>query len=191
MGRTNFTLCANEFIGNNSKYTNFIYKGTLPSPGLISRNYTSQITYEGCLKLCGSGVQYYSWDQISNTILTWTLPVLGITLLAPFESNAFWETVFTLSRWIGNPIASIASTLWNIKITGKCAMLVSCRKRVIGFATDPPQSLRGHTTECILGRPSCSVQGTARRAALRNEPICSDARFPLYSGLYESIYYTS
>lgn len=52
------------------------------------------------------------------------LPVIGLILQAPFESNANFKTFLALARWIGNPIASISYVLWNIKITGKCAMMV-------------------------------------------------------------------
>ena len=52
------------------------------------------------------------------------LPVIGLILQAPFESNANVRTLLALARWIGNPIASISYVLWNIKVTGKCAMMV-------------------------------------------------------------------
>ena len=52
------------------------------------------------------------------------LPVIGLILQAPFESNRNFNSFLTLARWIGNPITSISYVLWNIKITGKCAMMV-------------------------------------------------------------------
>lgn len=52
------------------------------------------------------------------------LPVIGLIVQAPFESNKNLDSFLALSRWIGNPIASISYVLWNIKITGKCAMMV-------------------------------------------------------------------
>lgn len=52
------------------------------------------------------------------------LPVVGLILQAPFESNENFKSFLALARWIGNPIASISYVLWNIKITGKCAMMV-------------------------------------------------------------------
>ena len=52
------------------------------------------------------------------------MPVLGLLLQAPYESNAFLDTVFATARWVGSPIASLSYILWNIKVTGKCALLV-------------------------------------------------------------------
>ena len=45
-------------------------------------------------------------------------------LQAPYESNEFWQTVWAIARWVGSPIAALAYTLWNIKVSGKCAMMV-------------------------------------------------------------------
>lgn len=41
-----------------------------------------------------------------------------------FHEQCFWETIFSLARWVGNPIASLSYILWNIKVAGKCALLV-------------------------------------------------------------------
>lgn len=68
---------------------------------------------------------------------TWVLPIIGILLQAPFVSNAFWETVFSLARWIGSPMASLAYILWNIKVTGKCAMIVDMAVPYRDGTTDP------------------------------------------------------
>ena len=45
-------------------------------------------------------------------------------LQAPYESNEFWQTIWATARWVGSPVAALSYTLWNIKITGKCAMMV-------------------------------------------------------------------
>ena len=57
-------------------------------------------------------------------LLAQVLPVIGLLLQAPFESNENFKSFLALSRWIGNPIASISYVLWNIKVSGKCAMMV-------------------------------------------------------------------
>ena len=82
------------------------------------------ITYEGCRELCGTGSQYYAWKDAAATITTWVLPIIGLIVQAPFESNAFRRTVFALARWTGSPMATLSYTLWNIKITSRCAMMV-------------------------------------------------------------------
>lgn len=120
----NFTECAIRF-GNlaGDAAANFSYTG--PVFGVLnSPTRPSLITYEGCRQLCGSGNQYYSWTEITGTISTWVLPIIGLLLQAPFESNAFRRTVLAFFRWIGSPIASLSYTLWNIKVTGKSALMV-------------------------------------------------------------------
>lgn len=82
------------------------------------------ITYEGCRQLCGSGIEYYPWANASQTVTTWVLPIAGVLIQAPWESNEFWRTLFALTRWIGSPMATLSYTLWNVKVTGKCAMMV-------------------------------------------------------------------
>ena len=82
------------------------------------------ITLAGCNDLCGTGSEYYAWKAISQTITTWALPALGLVLSLPYESNVFWPTMAAMVRWIGNPVATLSYTLWNIKVTSKSALLV-------------------------------------------------------------------
>jgi hypothetical protein len=89
---------------------------------LIPPNPQSQITYHGCLALCGAGNEYNSWTVISATLTTWILPILGTLLQAPFESNAFWRTVKAINRWVGSPMSSMAAILCDIDVSGKCAL---------------------------------------------------------------------
>lgn len=120
MGRTNFTQCAIDYIGNQTLADLYGWKG--PVVG-IEINRTSQITEKGCYQVCGHGDDYYSWSSASSTITTWLLPVLGVLLQAPFESNAFWRTMFAIARWVGSPMVSLSYILWNIAVSGKCAMM--------------------------------------------------------------------
>ena len=130
--------CGREFASHN--YTNYTYYG--PIRGILKNMHPRPpfITVQGCHYLCGSGSDYYPWTDVSSTITTWVrtnlawrearslrekvLPVIGLILQAPFESNKNFKSILALARWIGNPIASISYVLWNIKITGKCAMMV-------------------------------------------------------------------
>jgi hypothetical protein len=89
---------------------------------LIEPNPKSQITYEGCKALCGDGNDWYPWSATSSAITTWVLPIIGTLLQAPFESNAFWRTIKAINRWIGSPMSSLAYILWNIEVSGKCAL---------------------------------------------------------------------
>ena len=117
---TTFTQCGLIYMHNTTLIDNFGYDG--PVIG-IPHNKSTQITYKGCQELCGTGNQLYPWQTTSSTITTWILPIIGILLQAPFESNAFWRTLLALTRWVGSPIASLSYVLWNIRVSGKCAMI--------------------------------------------------------------------
>lgn len=128
--RPDFDKCFADFNktqNENRTYdgnTSIIYQGRTylhhePSPE--ERRFI--VSTEGCRTLCGTGAQYYHWSQIAATITTWVLPVIGTLLQAPYEGNEFRKTLYALVRWIGSPIASLSYILWNIKVTGKCAML--------------------------------------------------------------------
>lgn len=131
---TNFAKCSTEFIrafANSSldlwNLKQFSYDGPVYGPlsklGGMNRTITL-VTLEGCRKICGTGNDYYDWKDSSATITTWLLPVVGLLLQAPYESNEFSRTLRALARWLGNPVASLSYTLWNIKITSKCALMV-------------------------------------------------------------------
>jgi hypothetical protein len=119
---TNLTQCRLDY--SNPSADDIARYGWSGPVKYIPRNATTQISFDGCQALCGTGSQLYPWGQQSSTITTWVLPVVGIILQAPFNSNAFWETVFSIARWIGSPVASLSYILWNIKVSGKCALIV-------------------------------------------------------------------
>ncbi|KAI4164139.1 MAG: hypothetical protein LQ342_002103 [Letrouitia transgressa] len=124
MGGPDFEACGNLFKqGANSTYAQYQYHG--PVSGLYAHNARPLlITVEGCKEICGTGTQYYPWKKSSATITTWVLPVLGLLLQLPFESNAFWPTLWALARWCGSPIATLSYVFWNIKVTSKSAMMI-------------------------------------------------------------------
>jgi hypothetical protein len=124
----NFTECGELFKSALSQtpnpYAKWAYLGPLRGVLRLSDR-PAVITTEGCLAVCGTGFQAYKWAEASNTITTWVLPVIGGLLLqAPFESNRFWRTFFSLTRWMGSPMSSLSNIFWNIKVTGKCALMV-------------------------------------------------------------------
>ncbi|KAF2093584.1 hypothetical protein NA57DRAFT_47952, partial [Rhizodiscina lignyota] len=118
---TNFTECAIRYMNNASLIARWNYSGPVRS---LEPNQSTQITVAGCNAVCGTAPDYYPWSQSSSTITTWILPVIGILLQAPFESNAFWRTMLAIVRWVGSPMASLSYILWNIKVTGTCALMV-------------------------------------------------------------------
>lgn len=120
MARTNFTECAAIYENNQTLIDRYGWTGPVVA---IEQNQTSTISREGCLAVCGVTPDYYPWAQSSSTITTWVLPSVGIFLQAPFESNASWATIGAICRWLGSPIAALSYVLWNIKVSGKCALL--------------------------------------------------------------------
>jgi hypothetical protein len=114
-----FTQCGKLYMSNDLLIALYNYSGPVVN---IPANPRTQISYQGCTALCGTGNAYYPWAETSATITTWVLPILGTLLQAPFESNVFWRTVKAINRWIGSPISSLASILWDIEISGRCAL---------------------------------------------------------------------
>ena len=134
--RPDFTQCASDFLnGSADTISKYIYQG--PVQGILANAETPILmTVQGCRELCGTGVDYYSWKDASNTITTWLLPICGLLLQVPYESNKNWTTVLVLGRWVGNPISSLAYLFWNIKITGKCALMVDMATRYEEFPAE-------------------------------------------------------
>jgi hypothetical protein len=87
------------------------------------------ITRAGCEALCGLGADTYDWMSIANSVTTWVFPIIGILLQAPFESNNTKGTLLSLLRWLGSPIGSLSYIFWNIKVSGKAALIVDMATR--------------------------------------------------------------
>ncbi|KAF2845471.1 hypothetical protein T440DRAFT_264896 [Plenodomus tracheiphilus IPT5] len=124
-GRIDFGQCAAKYSANTSEGAALreAWRWDGPIVGL-KRNHTTQISRQGCFEVCGTGTAYYSWNEVSSTITTWILPVIGTLLQAPFESNATRRTLLAIARWVGSPIASLSYVLWNIKVSAKAAVMV-------------------------------------------------------------------
>ena len=57
------------------------------------------------------------------------IPILGLLLLAPFEPGQNFDTMLPAFRWIGSPVSSLAYIFWNMKVTGRCALLIAMATR--------------------------------------------------------------
>jgi hypothetical protein len=119
----NFSQCGDLYTSTPSLIAKWNYTGPVR---VIAADPNTQITYAGCRALCGTGNDWYSWSLSSGFITTWVLPIIGILLQAPFQSNAFWRTIKAIMRWVGSPMSSLAYILWNIEISGKCALFGNC-----------------------------------------------------------------
>lgn len=68
--RPDFAACGAEFInGSSSIYSKYVYNGSVH--GILNAARPVLITLEGCRQLCGTGIEYYSWQDSSATITTW------------------------------------------------------------------------------------------------------------------------
>ncbi|KAL1645191.1 hypothetical protein SLS58_003897 [Diplodia intermedia] len=120
MPQPDFAQCGKDSIKNITAQALYGWTGKVIG---ITPNNSSQISSEGCRALCGTGSNYYPWSLASSTITTWILPIVGILLPAPSESNALLRTVLDTATWVGSPMASLAYILWNIKVSAKCALM--------------------------------------------------------------------
>ncbi|KAI9699765.1 MAG: hypothetical protein M1836_002800 [Candelina mexicana] len=136
MGGVDFVKCASDFRSNVTANPAYAATFGFQDPGNTTDTMNSTVTIAVCQLLCGKGRDYYAWDQVASTITTWVLPVIGILLQAPYESNKPLQTVLATCRWIGSPIASLSYILWNIKVTAKCAMMVDMS---VGYRERPGQ----------------------------------------------------
>ncbi|KAJ4346216.1 hypothetical protein N0V95_005582 [Ascochyta clinopodiicola] len=121
MGKINFDECATLYRNDATLQRLWGWNGTIIG---IDRNPTTLISREGCHHVCGDGIDYYLWKDVSGTITTWILPFVGTLLQAPFESNETRRTLLAITRWVGSPIASLSYVLWNIKVSAKAALMV-------------------------------------------------------------------
>jgi len=146
----NLTACGTLFENvSTDLYANYSYSG--PVRGVLQTgDRPALITLDGCRHLCGIGNEYHPWKDASNTITTWILPVMGMLLQAPFESNQFRKTMYALCRWVGSPIASLSYVLWNVKVTSKCALLVDMATRYEEVPDEEPEFSQMRDSSYIL-----------------------------------------
>ena len=80
---TNFVECRSKFLNHSTDlYSNFVYRGPTDR-AFASADRPASITLNGCRELCGTGTDYYSWKDASNTITTWVLSIGEIANAPP------------------------------------------------------------------------------------------------------------
>lgn len=87
-------------------------------------SYPEAISYAEVHARCGYSGGFYSWQQISDTLTTWILPIIGLIVQMPWESNHRFHTMLMIFRWMGSPFASLTYILWNIRVMARCATMV-------------------------------------------------------------------
>ncbi len=146
---------------------------------------TIEIDLFGCLHFCGGGQKMYSWDEISESYLTWILPLLGGLLLqVPFESGGGWATtMLQLARWLGNPVSIFIFTMGNIHTTGRaCKLFDRFTSDVCRQACHEDGDGRGsRMIDSTSGEPNVyNSRDHCRSTCSNNENTAADLRDGLY-----------
>ncbi len=114
--------CHARFMKNDTTKRLYGFHGPVHSQSIAPG--TPLLSVDGCKALCGKGSNYHDWQTSASTITTWVLPMVGLLLQAPFESNAKKRTFLAIIRWLGSPIASLSYILWNVRVTAKSSLIV-------------------------------------------------------------------
>lgn len=134
-----------DLQNNNRTALGFLYD-KVPRGLIKGRSTPISMTVEGCRFYRGSNYAPIETELSLNALTTWVLPLAGgLILQAPFESNKIFSTLMVLCRWLGSPITSLMCILWNMKITGQCALLVDmavARDTTPGYTGRPPRDRR-------------------------------------------------
>ncbi|RPA78189.1 hypothetical protein BJ508DRAFT_378420 [Ascobolus immersus RN42] len=116
------------------------YNGTIK--GLKNENakqslhdYLLTTTYKACKDKCDTKPDYYDWADIMETLGNWILPILGIIVAFPYESNKFFSSILMMMRWLGNPVTCFSIILWNLRVTAKCGKLADMAESKEQFET--------------------------------------------------------
>ncbi|KAK6334158.1 hypothetical protein TWF696_002660 [Orbilia brochopaga] len=91
-------------------------------PGQIS--YPLAVDYQSVTDVCGASSGLYEWTFVSDTLTTWILPIFGLIVSLPWESNQRRDTIRMIFRWIGQPFATLTYIFWNLRVMGRVATLV-------------------------------------------------------------------
>ncbi|KAF3309242.1 hypothetical protein TWF173_011323 [Orbilia oligospora] len=85
--------------------------------------YPLAVSYENVVSVCGATSGLYQWPLISDTLTTWILPLFGLIVSLPWESNKRGHTILMIFRWIGSPFATLTYIFWNLRAIGRAATL--------------------------------------------------------------------
>lgn len=111
-----FTSCLAEFLTNRTLAEQYAFNGTVwrPDPHGV------YITKQGCKNVCGTHPELHDWNDSSQAITTWVLPMLGMLLSAPFVSNEFRNTMRATFRWTGSSIMSLKQVFCSLELNSNC-----------------------------------------------------------------------
>ncbi|EPS37085.1 hypothetical protein H072_9293 [Dactylellina haptotyla CBS 200.50] len=97
------------------------------SPGRLRPNqvsYPLAVDYHFVTSKCGDSSGLYHWTLVSDTLTTWILPLFGLIVSLPWESNKRGHTILMIFRWIGSPFATLTYIFWNLRVMGRAATMI-------------------------------------------------------------------
>ncbi|KAK6497859.1 hypothetical protein TWF481_012259 [Arthrobotrys musiformis] len=113
-------------------------------------SYPLAVSYHDAVFSCGATPGFYEWPLISDTLTTWILPLFGLIVSLPWESNRRGRTILMIFRWIGSPFATLTYIFWNLRAIGRAATLADMgipRRHPRDITTQPRGSSRRQTPQ--------------------------------------------
>ncbi|KAJ7762927.1 hypothetical protein B0H16DRAFT_1368488 [Mycena metata] len=74
----------------------------------------TSITYELCLRACGTGSTPFSWPAFNQQFSAWLLPWLALTSQFPFGSRHKWENFLSAVLALGSPCLAAYSLILTV-----------------------------------------------------------------------------
>ncbi|KAF3929113.1 hypothetical protein ABW20_dc0108383 [Dactylellina cionopaga] len=87
-------------------------------------SYPLAVSYRAVTDVCGLSSGLYEWALVSDTLTTWILPLFGLIVSLPWESNRRGHTILMIFRWMGSPFATLTYIFWNLRVMGRAATLI-------------------------------------------------------------------
>ncbi|KAJ7175939.1 hypothetical protein C8R46DRAFT_75120 [Mycena filopes] len=77
----------------------------------------TSITYELCIRACGTGPAAFSWSAFSQQFSAWLLPWLALLSQFPFGSRYKWDNLMAALLALGSPCLAIYSLTLTVLTT--------------------------------------------------------------------------
>lgn len=103
---------------------NYTHSQTIPQSYIV-RPYSNQsvlaLTYQGCVAAVGSGINYYSRQDVYDRVLLWRVPLIALWATTTLPSFGIHTQIFTLVHLIADPIDTTWSLLYKLDLAKRTA----------------------------------------------------------------------
>ncbi|KAJ6263489.1 hypothetical protein Dda_2053 [Drechslerella dactyloides] len=118
-------LANSSLPADEQNITQVLQAASAPTPVRPNQiSYPLAVDYRSVMAVCGSSSGLYEWALVSDTLTTWILPIFGLIVSMPWESNRRGHTIYMIFRWVGQPFATLTYIFWNLRVMGRAATLV-------------------------------------------------------------------